>query len=221
MYGQQEFGNTTNGYAAPGSCNNKLQFWLLPVTIGDQIVLDWEIIGYDPNATYGEVRVLPVGTTDFNLDNTPDVVVSDPNSVGKNEIKLTAVTSGQMVLEFRANVGAYCGTWGTYAYDFTANVTHAVAIQMPTISSLRNGQAVQVGVHSPSSTTVSGPLVALQILHGRKWETIGSATVQNSVARVHVRFPRGVLRGRAYLRAIVTGTSYRRAVSRVIVVQVT
>lgn len=216
--GQQEFGNLSNGGTEQDGCDDTQyrEFWLLPVKAGDKVRLDWEIESYDPNADeFAGLLVLPVGTSDYNIQNQQVVVESYPNSTGKDEISFTATTSGDMVLDIKSSVyGCEGGT--PYPYDFTAYITHAIVLGLPTKTKLRNGSVVNVAVHTPGGGAVAGPQpkVSLQIKLGGAWTTIGSASVSASRASVTAHIPAKDFGKRARLRALAKGGSYQRTASQ-------
>jgi len=213
VFGQQEFGNLNNGGVVNVSfCGNVYEeFWLVPVTIGDRVSLDWEINGWDPNSDGGaEIDLFPVGTTDFTIDNVQALLQSGPNSEGKQQISWTASSSGQMVVRIASSCVSR-----PYAYDFTAYVTHALAVSVPATHIIHTGQQLTVGVHSPDGGTVSGPKVVLQLRLSGRWISLGSAKTVNSAARVFIRVPAHYASQSGLLRAQVSGVGYKTTSSRV------
>jgi len=216
-YGTQEFGNLNNGEAVQGSCENTQyrEFWLLPVTIGDRVTVNWEIEGWmsDGSESVAGVFVLPVGTNDYNIDNANDITSQNPNSEGKNTSTFTATQTGNIVLDFK-NSTYGCLNGPLFAYDFTAYVLHAMALGLPHVSSVREHQRIAVAVSSPGGGQVSGPAVQLQLAYRGKWYVAGSATATNGVATVRLSYSRSLRGKRLRFRAVASGSSYMRATSQ-------
>jgi hypothetical protein len=130
VYGQQQLGNTAEGSDLAGSCGlfggfsgccetAYREFWSLSVTAGDLLTIDWE-----SQVLATELKLLPVGTTDFNVFQTEVVASQSLPGNGKNELKYTASQNGAMPLDFRV-----CeATPGPY--DFIATDQHALVVSL-------------------------------------------------------------------------------------------
>lgn len=223
--GQQEFGNLVNGAVVhcegEGGEHTNNSWWLLPVTVGDHVTIDWE----EPSGTYssrGGIEVYPVGTTDFNYPQTAHVLVQQLNSNGKNEAGLIAKQSGNMPLLITSSLYSnLCGTPGPYS--FTVNITHTLSVTLPYVRHLKLHGSITVAVHNPEGGAISNPRVhvELQVQHGRgAWRTLGSAAVSNSAAVISYLMPRHLVGQKVVLRAIAQGPGYITTASRSVRVRV-
>lgn len=200
--GQQQFGNTADGSNATGELDS---FWILPVTAGDAVTIDWE-------AQYGNVenlRAYPVGTNDFNVNSTYPITFQDASENGKDEFQFTAPRTGTMPLDFTCCPPGDFGSGGPY--DFTASVQHVVRLSVPAVNRLGPSGSVKVGVHNPDGVTITDPAlsVALQ-LHGagQTWSPAGSASPSSGTATIPYTVPRSLAGQTLYLRVIASGPSY-------------
>lgn len=212
-YGQQEFGNTTNGFSSPGECEDFAlsQWWTLSVVAGDHITFDWEAQEADTH-----LSLYPVGTTDFNYPQVKAALSLGLNQNNKNEGTLDATKSGAMPLVFVSQSGG-CGTRPRPGpYNFTVYVVHEVRLSVPRIRLHRQGY-VAVGVHDPEGGPITAPTltVSLELKVGRAWRTIGTGTASGGIARVSYSV-RGSLRHRTtHMRAVAHGAGYAAATSLV------
>jgi hypothetical protein len=139
VYGQQEFGNTATSAFQPGSCgwggeeDAYRSFWSMGVLAGDQVTVDWESSAPDT-----EIKLAPIGTTDYNLFQVTLAAEESLSGNGKNELQYTSPQTGILPLYFRI-CGATPGP-----YDFIATDQHAVVT------------ALAPRLHIPTATTVSG-----------------------------------------------------------------
>jgi hypothetical protein len=123
VFGTQQFGNTATGAFQPGSCgwggseDAYRSFWSLGVMAGDLVTVDWESSEGD-----NEIRLLPMGTTDFTLFQVTPVAEQSLAGNGKNELQYTSPESGALTMYFRV----CSGTPGPY--DFLASDQHAVVV---------------------------------------------------------------------------------------------
>ncbi len=208
--GQQEFGNTDN--LAPGhvrGCEeHEGSFWALSVTAGDTITIDWEAGPYTP------LDLLPVGTTDFNLDKTSPVASQEPAGNGKNELTYVTDLTGTMPLELWGATGNDCMPTGS-PYSFTVYITHAISVKLPRVSAVHSKGTLTVAVHNPEGGPINAPslLVKLEVDAHGSWHTIGVASVANSAAVVHYRLPAYLARQRVAMRAIAVGPQYKTTAS--------
>jgi hypothetical protein len=120
-YGQQQFGNTATGAFQPGSCgwggseDAYRSFWSLGVLAGDVVTIDWE-----SNTKGNEIRILPMGTTDFTMFQVTPAAEQALAGNGKNQLTYTSPQSGVLPMYFRV-----CSdTPGPY--DFMATDQHAL-----------------------------------------------------------------------------------------------
>jgi len=119
--GVQETGNTMTDSTGDGSigsdlspgCWNDVEYWRLPLTAGDEVVLSGKTT---PPAYHFQVGFFPAGTTDRNIDKEVAVVSGFP---GRAPIHFAAHSTGTYALVF--GPGCYNGSDGPYT--FTVSVT--------------------------------------------------------------------------------------------------
>jgi hypothetical protein len=134
-YGIHETGNTANGGKGEFDelCEDQFSlnlnsFWQLPVTVGDQVTIDWGAV--IPDSTC--LTVYPIGTNDFGLQSADPEESTEQGSNGKQEMKITAPASGNLILDFAATA-LYSGcTDCAGPYDFTASLRHSLQITLNT-----------------------------------------------------------------------------------------
>jgi hypothetical protein len=124
-YGQQQFGNTATGQYLDGSCgfgvNAWRSYWLVNATAGDLLTINWE-------ATKGtELKLMPVGTTDFTVFQTNPALTESLSSNGKSQVQYSVPQAGAMPLYFRV-CSFYESSPGPYAFTVTAQ--HAVSVSL-------------------------------------------------------------------------------------------
>jgi hypothetical protein len=210
--GQQEFGNTTRGSKGGSTlCTPAYQqFWTLAVTAGDAITIDWESHG---GGTI--LGLLPIGTTDFNVNRTSQVVSQKPGGNDKNELMYTANATGIMPLNVE-DQGTDCeGYSGPGPYSFTVYITHALDVALPHIGALHSSGELTIGVHNPEGGAIANPAVAVEVqIKGQGgWQTIGVASVAGSAAAVHFKVPSYLRHQRVAMRALAHGSGYASATS--------
>jgi hypothetical protein len=210
-YGQQQFGSTANGGHLGYPASNSLDsFWNLGVAAGDQLTIDWEA----KRGTH--LQVLPVGTTDFSLNQGEPFKVQGLNPEGKNELRFTAPQTGTMPMLLQT-IDLYAGP-----YSFTAFVKHGLVLDMPRLSRLNHVAKVKVGIHTPDGGTINESSVRVTIearLEGR-WLAIGSAPVDGASALVHTHLPHSLWSATTSIRASASGRSYARTFSSALHVSV-
>jgi hypothetical protein len=213
-YGQQEFGNTaTDSTPAQDLCNGAEQnsWWLLPVTAGDRVIIDFQGTGAQYEALY------PVGTSDYNVNNASSVEHAELGSNGAQEAVVTVQQDGTMPLDF----STYDCTFGNFGkpgpYNFTVGVQHALVVSLAVtgMNRRRHRTSFSLGVHSPNGVAISNPSlqVAVQRLAGGKWIAVRTTT---AAATIPVAWARA-LRGRwQSVRVEVSGSGYLSATSQVV-----
>ncbi len=208
VFGQQEFGNTTNGRlwenenCEEGKRKENESYWALSLVVGDELTVDWE--AQQPQT---KLELFPIGTTDFNLGKTAPVVQQGLNSNNKNELKYTdSKVGGSMPLIIH---NASCeGTNGPGPYNFVVYVLHAVHVFLPRVSIVRPSGAMTVSVRNLEGGNPPGAAaltVELQLAGPDGWRTIGTGTTNGTSSIVHFRIPRFLRHRRATLRALVHG----------------
>jgi len=119
--GVPETGNTMTDSTGNGSigsdlspgCWNDVEYWRLPLTSGDEVVLNGKTT---PPAYHFQVGLFPAGTTDRNIDKQVAVVSVFPS---RGPIHFDAHSTGTYTLVF--GPGCYNGADGPYT--FTVSVT--------------------------------------------------------------------------------------------------
>jgi hypothetical protein len=210
-YGQQAFGNTAGaGSEFGGLCwgeGRVAKFWTLTALAGDAVKIQWEHEG----SAVEHMLLWPVGTDDFNVTDTRELVEDFPGDNDRSEANFIVPVSGTMPLAFLR-----CADLTGGPYSFTAYVRHAVKLFVPQMNRLRRTATISVGAHTPDGGVISDPalIVDVQVRSTRRWRTVGSATVSNSVASVSLSIPRRFGGERVALRALAHGDSYRNAATR-------
>lgn len=222
--GRQEFGNLVNGVAVPNGCSGEIthnQWWLLSITVGDHVVIDWEE-PVEIATDHAGIAVYPVGTTDFNYPHTSSVLVQHLNSNAKNEATFVATRSGNMPMLIASAIeNCFAGIPGPYS--FTESVTHALNVAPPRVRRVAHHGHVTVAVHNPEGGPISSPLlrVALQVQRPNgSWHSVGTAAVTHSAAHIRYTIPRRLLTKAVMLRATAHGAGYLTTSSRSIKVRV-
>jgi hypothetical protein len=150
-YGVQQFGNTADDQFLKESCSfwadGWRSYWSLAVTAGDLVTINWEGV---PST---ELKLMPIGTTDFNLFQTNPVLSESLSSNGKNQAQYTVPQTGVMPLYFRL-----CGE-EPGPYDFLVTTQHGLAVSFPprenirTTSLVYGGASLSNGAPAPDGMT--------------------------------------------------------------------
>jgi hypothetical protein len=203
VFGQQEFGNL----ATPDAHCVYASWWQLPVVSGDTIQIDWEV-----RAEGIHLHVWAPGTTEFNFE-TRESLKLVPNSNLKTESTFSATQTGDMPMRFAVAEERCPSVNVPGPYSFTAYVTHGLTLALPNVAALHNKGTLAVAVHDPAGGPISDPAVQVQLqIKGRgTWQTIGLASVANSVAAVPFKVPMRLRHQHVTLRALAHGTGYAPA----------
>jgi hypothetical protein len=208
--GQQEFGSLSTSYTGQ-HCDERVyrSWWLMPVTSGDVLQIDWEA-----QASGAVLSLFAPGTTDFNYPTTQPVASGGLNTNLKAELTYQAVRAGVMPVEFSSGSG--CAGPGAGPYSVTVYVTHSLSVSLRRILSLHRTGALTVTVHNVEGGAVGNPepKVQVQLRERGSWRSIGTASVSNSVAVIHYTIPTSLRRQKVTLRALATGPGYRPTSSR-------
>lgn len=199
-FGQQEFGNL----ATPDAHCVYASWWQLPVVTGDTIRIDWEV--HDEGI---HLHVWAPGTTEFNFE-TRESLKLVPNANLKTESTFPATQTGDMPIRF-AIAEPHCPSVSVPGpYSFTAYVTHGLSLALPHIAAMHNKGALAVAVHNPSGGPINDSAVQVQLqIKGRGgWQTIGLASVANSVAAIRFNVPTRQRHRYVTLRALARGAGY-------------
>jgi hypothetical protein len=216
VYGQQQFGNSTNGGpdgADSFGCETD-SWWLLPTIAGDHVTVDWE-----GGHSVTRVALFPVGVTDYNARisglNGNQLALVSPNGAGRGELTFTAPKTGSMPLAFQ--VGTCVGDGGEPGpYDFVATVEHAVRLFVP-VGTLRRGSTVGVQVRDPDGRPITNSALKVRLevqRPGSHWRIVGRASANAGLAKISVSLPRSYQDLKVSLRAHAAGGGYLSSTSQ-------
>ena len=147
-YGQQEFGNTLTDNNVHVDCHG-WSYWLLPVTAGDHLTIDFEGQGAQSEALY------PVGTNDFNVTDTSPVQEATLGENGHQQALYTVKQTGVMPLVFYVSVERGCGE-ANGPYDFTVSAEHALVLSLSAARVNRHRHETTFGIKCGHSRRRSG-----------------------------------------------------------------
>jgi hypothetical protein len=211
--GQQEFGNLANipnPNPSGGSFICIYDWWLLPLTAGDQVTIQYN------NTTNSSLIVEPAGTTDYTLDQTTPVLFMAANANGLAQETYTATRTGTYPLAIvdQDTSDDVCQISDVGPYNFTVHVIHQVELGQLRIS--HNGTA-SIGIHAPDGTPLGAPLkLSVQIKkQGSSWTTVSTAKASHGTAKFELRIPRRFLKVRVSLRVVATGANYKTIRSKI------
>jgi hypothetical protein len=205
-YGQQEFGSTLTDNNVHRDCHG-WSYWLLPVTAGDHLTIDFEGQGAQNEALY------PVGTNDFNVTDTRTAQQAALGANDHQQALYTVEQTGTMPLVFYVSIERGCGG-SNGPYDFTVLVEHALVLSLAPVRTnhRQHKTTFSVGVHTPDGVPASSPglrMAAQLLTHGR-WVTVSSG----SPATFNYTWPRSERGKWQYMRVQVSGAGYFTATSR-------
>lgn len=125
VYGQPEFGNTATGQELEGQFCRYRSYWSLPVTAGDLVTVDWE-------GTPGtEIKLMPLGTTDYTLFQTEPAVSEGLPSNNKDQVTYNVPVSGAMPLYFRScPISSDWGEGRPGPYSFIVTAQHGLSVNL-------------------------------------------------------------------------------------------
>ena len=152
-YGQQEFGNTAEDQYLEESCGFAdawRSYWSLPVTAGDLVTINWE------GSKGTELKLAPLGTTDFTLFSVDPALSQELSSNGKAQAQYTVPQSGTMPLYFRVCSGAA----QPGPYNFIATAQHGLAVSLtPPPSTIQTNSVLTGTARLASGAAVPDGLV--------------------------------------------------------------
>ena len=187
--GQLESGNTANGGVTTDGADGYESYWALNVTNGDDVTINWQA-QLDENGNGPTLSAYEVGTDDSSVEDANAVESDLLNADGQDVMTFTADETGVMPLQFESN--ECCDESAPGPYEFTATVTHAVVLTLPSVSSLAAKGTFDVGVANPDGVGLSDPslVVDLQIqARGQGWSTIGTASASDGSAKIAYTVP--------------------------------
>lgn len=211
--GQLELGTTVTGSLTTDGLDGYESYWALPVTNGDDVTINWQA-PLDVNANGPLLSAYEVGTNDATLADAAAIESDTLGANGLDAVNFTADATGVMPLQFESN--ECCSESIPGPYQFTASVTHAVVLNMPSVSSLSAKGTMSVGAVNPDGLALSDPTLAvsLQVQSGSQpWSTIGTAPVSAGTAKIAYTVP-GSLAGKTVkLQALAQGAAYQTQTS--------
>lgn len=181
-YGLHESGNTANGAKGEFQSNcgeqfglNRNSFWQLPVTVGDQVTIDWGAVILDSTC----LTVYPIGTNDFGLQSARPEESTEQGSNGKQEMRFVAPASGNLILDFAATE-LYSGcTSCAGPYEFTATLQHTLQLSLAVPPVIRPNSTVTAAVTQNTGTPVpDGVAFVVQA----KWYSDGETQLYEAAA---------------------------------------
>lgn len=117
-YGQQQIGNTATGALHKDCCGGGTfySFWGLPVLAGDEVTIDWESVARET-----DLKLMPVGTTDYTFQQTEEAAHDYLKGNNKSQLRYRAPVSGVLPMAFEIEDNDNPGP-----YAFTASVQHVL-----------------------------------------------------------------------------------------------
>jgi hypothetical protein len=212
-FGALELGNTATGGLTTDGADGYNSYWALSVTNGDNVSVGWQA----PLDIYGngpQLSAFDVGEDDSSVQQANPLTWAILPPGGQNTMTFTAVATGVMPLQFQS--GECCDEADPGPYAFTATVTHAVALTLPTVSSMPASGTIDVSVANPDGVGLSDPSLAVDLQvgsAGQGWSTIGTASASGGVAGITYSVPSS-LKGQAVkLQAVAHGAGYQTQTS--------
>jgi len=213
VYGQLESGNTANGSVTTDGADGYESYWALSVTNGDDVTIDWQA-PLDVNGNGPVLSAYEVGTTDAAVEDADPFESDTLGTNGQDEMTFTADETGIMPVQFESN--ECCEESVPGPYEFTATVTHAVNLTVPTVSSLSSSGTVTVAVEDPDGAGISDPALTVDLqvqAAGQAWTTIGSAPASGGAARITYSVPSSLDGRTVKLQALAQGAAYQTQTS--------
>jgi hypothetical protein len=211
-YGQLESGSTATGGASTDGSGGSESYWALPVTNGDDVTIDWQA-PLDGAGNGPVLSAYEIGTNDGNVVTAAPFASDTLGTNGQDEMVFTADATGVMVLQFESGEG---GESAPGPYQFTASVSHAVALAVPTVSNLTAKGTLAVGVANPDAAGVSDSSLAVSVQiqdSGSSWTTIGTASPAGGQARIAYTVPAAFAGKTVKLQVVAQGAAYQTQTS--------
>jgi hypothetical protein len=207
--GALELGNTATGSQTTDGAGGFNSYWALNVTNGDNVSVGWQA----PLDIYGngpQLSVFDVGIDDSSVRHANPLTWAILPPSGQSTMTFTAVATGVLPLQFQS--GECCDEADPGPYAFMATVTHAVALTLPTVSSMPASGTMDVSVANPDGVGLSDPSLAvdLQVRGGSQgWSTIGTASASGGVAGISYSVPSGLSGQTVKIQAVAHGAGYQ------------
>ncbi|HWF34702.1 MAG TPA: PASTA domain-containing protein [Solirubrobacteraceae bacterium] len=212
--GQLELGNTLNGGVTTDGLDGYESYWALNVVNGDNVTIDWQA-PLDVAGNGSLLSAYEVGTTDANLADQGPVEADALGANGLDEMTFTADMTGVMPLQVEAN--ECCSESLPGPYQFTATVTHAVVLTVPSVTSVSTRGTIDIGVANPDGVGLSDPALAvsLEVQAGGSsgWTPIGAASASAGTARIAYTVPAALVGRTVKLQAVAQGAAYQTQTS--------
>jgi hypothetical protein len=213
VYGQTETGNTANGGVTTDGLDGYESYWALNVTNGDDVTINWQA-PLDANGNGPTLSSYEVGTTDAQVEDASAFESDTLGPNGQDQMTFTADQTGVMPLQFESN--ECCDESAPGPYEFTATVTHAVVLTVPTVSTLAARGTIAVEVDDPDGVGISDPSLEVQLQvkgGGQPWTTIGGAPASGGSTRIAYTVPASFDGDTVQLQALAEGAAYQTATS--------
>jgi hypothetical protein len=212
-FGGLELGNTTTGGLTADGAGGYNSYWALSVTNGDNVSVDWQA----PLDLYGngpQLSAFDVGIDDSGVRHANPLTWAILPPAGQSTMTFTAVATGVMPLQFQS--GECCDEADPGPYAFTATVTHAVALTLPTVSSMPASGTMDVSVANPDGVGLSDPSLAVDLqvrTASQGWSTIGTASASGGVAGITYSVPSNLNQQTVKIQAVAHGAGYQTQTS--------
>jgi hypothetical protein len=212
-FGAPELGDTTTGSLTTDGAGGYNSYWALSVTNGDDVSIDWQA----PIDLYGngpQLSAFDVGIDDSSVGHANPLTWAILPPGGQSTMKFTAVATGVMPLQFQS--GECCDEADPGPYAFTATVSHAVALTLPTVASMPASGTMDVSVANPDGVGLSDPTLAVDLqvrTGGQGWTTIGTASASAGVAGISYSVPSNLNQRTVSIQAVAHGAGYQTQTS--------
>jgi hypothetical protein len=193
-YGQQQFGNTATGQSLKGSCaiggTVYRSYWASNVMAGDLLTINWEGV---PGT---HLKLVPVGTTDFNFAQTEPVFSQEVSNNGRNQAIYSAPWDGALPLYFEVcNSGSFQPPG---PYNFTATDQHTVFTALAPRAAMRpTGTLIGTARLADGTPVPDGLAFTLTVRWGQHGAASFTATSSSGNLRFAVSIPKAAQQGMA------------------------
>jgi hypothetical protein len=213
LFGALELGDTANGSLTTDGAGGYNSYWALNVSNGDDVSIDWQA-ALDSDGNGPQLSAFDVGMADSSVQNANPLTWAILPPGGQSTMTFTAVATGVMPLQFQS--GECCDEADPGPYSFTTTVTHAVALTLPTVSSMPASGTMDVSVANPDGVGLSDPSLAVDLqlrAAGQGWSKIGTASASGGVAGITYSVPSGLKGQSVKLQAVAHGAGYQTQTS--------
>jgi hypothetical protein len=211
--GALEVGNTTTGGLTTDGAGGYNSYWALNVTNGDNVSIGWQA-PLDSDGNGPQLSAFDVRIDDSSVAHANPLTWAILPPAGQSTMTFTAVATGVLPLQFQS--GECCDEADPGPYSFMATVTHAVALTLPTVSSMPASGTMDVSVANPDGVGLSDPSLAIDLQvrsAGQGWSTIGTASASGGVAGITYSVPSGLNGQTVKIQAVAHGAGYQTQTS--------